>query len=154
MVFFSLYEVLFDLWISLRFEIMPMLWLHKTKFLCWNLFYFCMLFGLFICTSMIYVEQVSSSMPDVKVFFSKCWGFHTSTFAICFEQVRSLTLDVKVWEPSVINLFQSIGNNFANSIWEECFCDGEKIDDVPSTNERYNICVVKQYFFSCCTLTK
>ncbi|MQL96056.1 hypothetical protein Taro_028720 [Colocasia esculenta] len=34
-------------------------------------------------------------------------------------EVRSLTLDVKVWEPSVINLFQSLGNTFANSIWEE-----------------------------------
>lgn len=34
-------------------------------------------------------------------------------------QVRSLTLDVKVWEPSVINLFQSLGNAFANSVWEE-----------------------------------
>lgn len=34
-------------------------------------------------------------------------------------QVRSLTLDVRVWEASVINLFQSLGNAFANSIWEE-----------------------------------
>jgi hypothetical protein len=34
-------------------------------------------------------------------------------------QVRSLTLDVKVWEPSVIGYFQSIGNACANSIWEE-----------------------------------
>lgn len=34
-------------------------------------------------------------------------------------QVRSLTLDVKVWESSVINLFQSLGNVYANSIWEE-----------------------------------
>ncbi len=34
-------------------------------------------------------------------------------------QVRSLTLDVKVWEPSVISYFQSIGNACANSIWEE-----------------------------------
>jgi Arf-GAP/coiled-coil/ANK repeat/PH domain-containing protein len=30
-----------------------------------------------------------------------------------------LTLDVKVWEPSVIGYFQSIGNACANSIWEE-----------------------------------
>lgn len=33
-------------------------------------------------------------------------------------QVRSLILDVKVWEPSVITLFQALGNVFANSIWE------------------------------------
>ncbi|GAB4860352.1 hypothetical protein Ancab_035511 [Ancistrocladus abbreviatus] len=35
------------------------------------------------------------------------------------RKVRSLTLDVKVWEPSVITLFQSLGNVFANSVWEE-----------------------------------
>jgi hypothetical protein len=34
-------------------------------------------------------------------------------------QVRSLTLDVKVWEPSVLNLFMSLGNVYVNSIWEE-----------------------------------
>lgn len=33
-------------------------------------------------------------------------------------QVRSLALDVKVWEPSVISLFQALGNVFVNSIWE------------------------------------
>jgi hypothetical protein len=34
-------------------------------------------------------------------------------------QVRSLTLDVKVWDPSILNLFQSLGNYCANTIWEE-----------------------------------
>lgn len=34
-------------------------------------------------------------------------------------QVRSLTLDVKVWEPSIITLFHALGNAFANSVWEE-----------------------------------
>lgn len=34
-------------------------------------------------------------------------------------QVRSLTLDVKVWEPSVLALFESLGNAFVNSVWEE-----------------------------------
>jgi hypothetical protein len=34
-------------------------------------------------------------------------------------QVRSLTLDVKVWDPPVLNLFKSLGNVYANSIWEE-----------------------------------
>ncbi|XP_052183472.1 ADP-ribosylation factor GTPase-activating protein AGD3-like isoform X3 [Diospyros lotus] len=32
--------------------------------------------------------------------------------------VRSLALDVKVWEPSIINMFQALGNVFVNSIWE------------------------------------
>lgn len=33
-------------------------------------------------------------------------------------QVRSLVLDVKAWEPSVITLFRALGNVFVNSIWE------------------------------------
>jgi hypothetical protein len=36
-----------------------------------------------------------------------------------FLQVRSLRLDVKVWDPSVLNLFMSLGNVYVNSIWEE-----------------------------------
>lgn len=50
-------------------------------------------------------------------------------------QVRSLTLDVKVWEPSVINLFQSLGNTFANSIWEELlhFTNNLESDGIAST---------------------
>lgn len=36
-----------------------------------------------------------------------------------FSQVRSLTLDVKVWDSSVLTMFQSLGNLFANSVWEE-----------------------------------
>ncbi|ONK72097.1 uncharacterized protein A4U43_C04F15680 [Asparagus officinalis] len=48
----------------------------------------------------------------------ECSGVHRN-LGVHISKVRSLTLDVKVWEPSVINLFQSLGNNFANSIWEE-----------------------------------
>lgn len=33
-------------------------------------------------------------------------------------QVRSLTLDVKVWEPTILDLFGSLGNAYCNSIWE------------------------------------
>ncbi|EHA8589784.1 putative ADP-ribosylation factor GTPase-activating protein AGD3 [Cocos nucifera] len=51
--------------------------------------------------------------------------------------VRSLTLDVKVWEPSVINLFQALGNKFANSIWEELLpsTSNGKCDDISSSSE-------------------
>lgn len=48
----------------------------------------------------------------------ECSGVHRN-LGVHISKVRSLTLDVKVWEPSVINLFQSLGNTFANSIWEE-----------------------------------
>lgn len=49
-------------------------------------------------------------------------------------QVRSLTLDVKVWEPSVISMFQSLGNTFANSVWEEHLQSrsGFQVDLVPT----------------------
>ncbi|KAG6781350.1 hypothetical protein POTOM_014247 [Populus tomentosa] len=48
----------------------------------------------------------------------ECSGVHRN-LGVHISKVRSLTLDVKVWEPSVISLFQSLGNAFANSIWEE-----------------------------------
>ncbi|KAL1565360.1 ADP-ribosylation factor GTPase-activating protein agd3 [Salvia divinorum] len=48
----------------------------------------------------------------------ECSGVHRN-LGVHISKVRSLTLDVKVWEPSVLNLFQSLGNTFANSIWEE-----------------------------------
>ncbi|KAF3791070.1 ADP-ribosylation factor GTPase-activating protein [Nymphaea thermarum] len=47
----------------------------------------------------------------------ECSGVHRN-LGVHISKVRSLTLDVKVWEPSVINLFQSLGNAFANSVWE------------------------------------
>lgn len=48
----------------------------------------------------------------------ECSGVHRN-LGVHISKVRSLTLDVKVWEPSVINLFQSVGNLFGNSVWEE-----------------------------------
>ncbi|KAJ6823684.1 ADP-ribosylation factor GTPase-activating protein AGD3 [Iris pallida] len=54
----------------------------------------------------------------------ECSGVHRN-LGVHISKVRSLTLDVRVWEPSVINLFQSLGNSFANSVWEEF---------LPSTN--------------------
>ncbi|KAE8706207.1 ADP-ribosylation factor GTPase-activating protein AGD1 [Hibiscus syriacus] len=48
----------------------------------------------------------------------ECSGVHRN-LGVHISKVRSLTLDVKVWEPSVIVLFQSLGNTFANSVWEE-----------------------------------
>uniref|UniRef100_A0A0D6R6P5 ADP-ribosylation factor GTPase-activating protein AGD3 n=1 Tax=Araucaria cunninghamii TaxID=56994 RepID=A0A0D6R6P5_ARACU len=48
----------------------------------------------------------------------ECSGVHRN-LGVHISKVRSLTLDVKVWEPSVLNLFQSLGNTYANSVWEE-----------------------------------
>ncbi|KAG9152431.1 hypothetical protein Leryth_015841 [Lithospermum erythrorhizon] len=47
----------------------------------------------------------------------ECSGVHRN-LGVHISKVRSLTLDVKVWEPSVINLFQALGNIYVNSIWE------------------------------------
>lgn len=48
----------------------------------------------------------------------ECSGVHRN-LGVHISKVRSLTLDFRVWEPSVITLFQSLGNTFANSVWEE-----------------------------------
>ncbi|KAK8477181.1 hypothetical protein V6N13_102472 [Hibiscus sabdariffa] len=48
----------------------------------------------------------------------ECSGVHRN-LGVHISKVRSLTLDVKVWDPLVISLFQSLGNTFANSVWEE-----------------------------------
>lgn len=48
----------------------------------------------------------------------ECSGVHRN-LGVHVSKVRSLTLDVRVWEPSVISLFQSLGNVYANSVWEE-----------------------------------
>uniref|UniRef100_A0A1J3JW35 ADP-ribosylation factor GTPase-activating protein AGD3 n=1 Tax=Noccaea caerulescens TaxID=107243 RepID=A0A1J3JW35_NOCCA len=48
----------------------------------------------------------------------ECSGVHRN-LGVHISKVRSLTLDVKVWEPSVITLFQALGNTFANTVWEE-----------------------------------
>ncbi|XP_074316507.1 ADP-ribosylation factor GTPase-activating protein AGD1-like isoform X2 [Silene latifolia] len=48
----------------------------------------------------------------------ECSGVHRN-LGVHISKVRSLTLDVRVWAPSVISLFQSVGNAFANSVWEE-----------------------------------
>ncbi|KAE8705223.1 ADP-ribosylation factor GTPase-activating protein AGD1 [Hibiscus syriacus] len=48
----------------------------------------------------------------------ECSGVHRN-LGVHISKVRSLKLDVKVWEPSVLALFQSLGNFYVNSIWEE-----------------------------------
>eukprot|EP01018_Ginkgo_biloba_P011312 Gb_13251 [translate_table: standard] len=61
----------------------------------------------------------------------ECSGVHRN-LGVHISKVRSLTLDVKVWEPSVISLFQSLGNMYANSIWEELLQNGNERHDVHS----------------------
>ncbi|CAN6211234.1 unnamed protein product [Urochloa humidicola] len=66
----------------------------------------------------------------------ECSGVHRN-MGVHISKVRSLTLDVRVWEPSVINLFQSLGNTFANTVWEGMLpstsCAGH--DDISRADE-------------------
>ncbi|XP_029125493.1 ADP-ribosylation factor GTPase-activating protein AGD1 isoform X2 [Cajanus cajan] len=48
----------------------------------------------------------------------ECSGVHRN-LGVHLSKVRSLTLDVKIWDSSVLTMFQSLGNLFANSVWEE-----------------------------------
>ncbi|EEE70028.1 hypothetical protein OsJ_29976 [Oryza sativa Japonica Group] len=57
----------------------------------------------------------------------ECSGVHRN-LGVHISKVRSLTLDVRVWEPSVINLFQSLGNTFANTIWEDMLPSSSSVD--------------------------
>ncbi|KAL3830725.1 hypothetical protein ACJIZ3_019527 [Penstemon smallii] len=47
-----------------------------------------------------------------------CSGIHRN-LGVHISKVRSVTLDVKVWEPSVLDLFRALGNAYCNSVWEE-----------------------------------
>ncbi|XP_062172675.1 ADP-ribosylation factor GTPase-activating protein AGD4-like isoform X2 [Alnus glutinosa] len=47
----------------------------------------------------------------------ECSGVHRN-LGVHISKVRSLMLDVKVWEPTVLDLFQNLGNSFCNSVWE------------------------------------
>nr|XP_043617838.1 ADP-ribosylation factor GTPase-activating protein AGD3-like [Erigeron canadensis] len=62
----------------------------------------------------------------------ECSGVHRN-LGVHISKVRSLELDVRVWEPSVITLFQSLGNVFANSIWEKSLtARTHQGDDLPT----------------------
>lgn len=48
----------------------------------------------------------------------ECSGVHRN-LGVHISKVRSITLDVKVWEPPILDLFRTLGNMYCNSIWEE-----------------------------------
>ncbi|RDY07436.1 ADP-ribosylation factor GTPase-activating protein AGD2 [Mucuna pruriens] len=47
----------------------------------------------------------------------ECSGVHRN-LGVHVSKVRSITLDVRVWEPTVLELFDNLGNDYCNSIWE------------------------------------
>ncbi|MBA0648613.1 hypothetical protein Goklo_016308, partial [Gossypium klotzschianum] len=55
----------------------------------------------------------------------ECSGVHRN-LGVHISKVRSLTLDVKVWEPSIVELFCTLGNAYCNSIWEGSLLKNER----------------------------
>ncbi|PHT81220.1 ADP-ribosylation factor GTPase-activating protein AGD4, partial [Capsicum annuum] len=48
----------------------------------------------------------------------ECSGIHRN-LGVHISKVRSITLDVRVWEPTILDLFRTLGNSYSNSVWEE-----------------------------------
>ncbi|KAG8048099.1 hypothetical protein GUJ93_ZPchr0008g13791 [Zizania palustris] len=71
-----------------------------------------------ICADCGALEPDWASLNLGALLCIECSGVHRN-LGVHISKVRSLTLDVRVWEPSVINLFRSLGNKFINKIWEE-----------------------------------
>ncbi|XP_050899072.1 ADP-ribosylation factor GTPase-activating protein AGD1 isoform X2 [Lathyrus oleraceus] len=69
----------------------------------------------------------------------ECSGVHRN-LGVHISKVRSLTLDVKVWDYSVLSMFESLGNHFANSVWEELLCSRSTLQnvDTPAGSSKAN----------------
>ncbi|PPR91979.1 hypothetical protein GOBAR_AA28706 [Gossypium barbadense] len=63
----------------------------------------------------------------------ECSGVHRN-LGVHISKVRSLTLDVKVWEPSIVELFCTLGNAYCNSIWEGSLLKNESVDEPKATS--------------------
>ncbi|KAL2557735.1 ADP-ribosylation factor GTPase-activating protein AGD2 [Forsythia ovata] len=68
----------------------------------------------------------------------ECSGIHRN-LGVHISKVRSVTLDVKVWEPTILGLYQTLGNEYCNSVWEELLLlqkDGKvETDALPSVTK-------------------
>ncbi|KAK4754330.1 hypothetical protein SAY87_002434 [Trapa incisa] len=58
----------------------------------------------------------------------ECSGVHRN-LGVHVSKVRSIILDVKVWESAVLDLFCSLGNTYCNSIWEELLLEDSVSED-------------------------
>ncbi|CAJ2676697.1 unnamed protein product [Trifolium pratense] len=72
----------------------------------------------------------------------ECSGVHRN-LGVHISKVRSLTLDVKVWDHSVLSMFESLGNNFANSVWEELLCSESTLQD-----DDTHVGMLRKYLFA------
>ncbi|GMG98879.1 hypothetical protein Nepgr_000719 [Nepenthes gracilis] len=59
----------------------------------------------------------------------ECSGVHRN-LGVHISKVRSITLDVKAWEPTILDLFRALGNAYCNSVWEELLpIENERVDE-------------------------
>ncbi|KAF6160758.1 hypothetical protein GIB67_035959 [Kingdonia uniflora] len=63
----------------------------------------------------------------------ECSGVHRN-LGVHVSKVRSIKLDVKVWEPTILDLFHNLGNAYCNSVWEESLQTQNERRDEPDTN--------------------
>ncbi|KAK1296429.1 ADP-ribosylation factor GTPase-activating protein AGD4 [Acorus calamus] len=61
----------------------------------------------------------------------ECSGVHRN-LGVHISKVRSLTLDVKIWEPTIMELFRALGNAYCNSVWENSLQREEERSDETS----------------------
>uniref|UniRef100_A0A7N0V0Y2 Uncharacterized protein n=1 Tax=Kalanchoe fedtschenkoi TaxID=63787 RepID=A0A7N0V0Y2_KALFE len=75
----------------------------------------------------------------------ECSGVHRN-LGVHISKVRSLTLDVKVWEPSIMTLFGSLGNVYANSIWEELLNPKSacQYDGMPLRSDKHKVYLINK----------
>ncbi|PIA64147.1 hypothetical protein AQUCO_00201439v1 [Aquilegia coerulea] len=62
----------------------------------------------------------------------ECSGVHRN-LGVHISKVRSITLDVKVWEPPILDLFHNLGNAYCNSVWEELLHLHNQSDEADAT---------------------
>ncbi|XP_057456605.1 ADP-ribosylation factor GTPase-activating protein AGD4-like isoform X2 [Lotus japonicus] len=59
----------------------------------------------------------------------ECSGVHRN-LGVHISKVRSITLDVRVWEPTIMELFNNLGNAYCNSVWEGLLLlDSERVGE-------------------------
>ncbi|KAG5576736.1 hypothetical protein H5410_056870, partial [Solanum commersonii] len=65
-------------------------------------------------------DSVSKILREVpgndKCSDCECSGIYRNLGVI---SQRSITLDVRVWEPTILDLFRTLGNSYCNSMWEK-----------------------------------
>eukprot|EP01105_Mastigella_eilhardi_P025869 TRINITY_DN71_c0_g2_i1.p1 TRINITY_DN71_c0_g2~~TRINITY_DN71_c0_g2_i1.p1 ORF type:complete len:1096 (+),score=218.72 TRINITY_DN71_c0_g2_i1:104-3391(+) len=57
---------------------------------------------------------------------AECSGVHRS-LGVAVSKVRSLNLDVKVWEPELLAFMKAVGNELSNSVYEKTLPPNQKI---------------------------